>query len=300
MQNNYSTSRLVLNKLAPADADFIKELVNTPGWIKFIGDRNIHNDEDAARYIQKIMGDPNIQYWVVKTKDVHIPIGIVTFIKRAYLSHHDIGFAFLPAHAGQGYAREATAAVLNDIAGTGTHTHILATTLKENASSIHLLEKLGFIFSSEIDTENEILLLYAVTADKILIDQLTKTFFGIFTNTAAREPGWDTIRQLCLPETIFIKKTGLTQDIYNLHTFIEPRRKILSDGTLTNFEESEINSETKIIGNIAQRSSTYQKAGCLNGARFREQGHKCFQYIKTTEGWRINALIWEDAIKENL
>ena len=52
MQTNYKTERLLLRSLTLADAPFIFELVNTAGWIQFIGDRNVHNHEDAERYIQ--------------------------------------------------------------------------------------------------------------------------------------------------------------------------------------------------------------------------------------------------------
>lgn len=130
--------------------------------------------------------------------------------------------------------------------------------------------------------------------DKTQIDGITKQFFGIFTNTDQIQPDWTVMNDLCIPEIIIIKKTGLAQEIYNLHSFIEPRKKILSDGTLTNFEESEVKEETQIIGHIAHRHSTYQKSGYLNGSYFNECGNKFFQFIKTKDGWKINSLIWED------
>lgn len=133
--------------------------------------------------------------------------------------------------------------------------------------------------------------------DKLLIDQLTKKFFSIFTNAHQQQPDWNLIHTLCLSETIIIKKSGITEDIYDLQSFIEPRRKILSDGTLTEFEESEIYEETRIIGHIAQRYSKYQKNGYLNGNHFQEYGSKFFQFIKTNKGWKINSVIWEDEQK---
>ena len=90
------------------------------------------------------------------------------------------------------------------------------------------------------------------------------------------------------------KKTGLAEEVYTLQTFIEPRKKLLSDGTLTEFEEMETAEETKVIGNIAQRSSTYKKSGYLNRKYFKGNGNKFFQFIKTADGWKINSLIWED------
>lgn len=162
MQTNYKTERLLLRALTLADAPFIFELVNTTGWIKFIGDRNVHTNEDAERYIQKILSNPDVSYQVVTLHEEQTAVGIVTLIKRNYLEYHDIGFAFLPAYAGQGYAFEASSAVLADLFKSNQHHTILATTLKENFSSIQLLHKLGFSFSKEITNENDTLQLYSI------------------------------------------------------------------------------------------------------------------------------------------
>lgn len=129
--------------------------------------------------------------------------------------------------------------------------------------------------------------------DKSAIDNITQIFFSIFNNTT-RQPDWNIIHTICIPETIIIKKTLLTEEVYNLYTFIEPRKKILSDGTLTGFEECETAEETKIIGNIAQRLSKYKKSGYRQGTYFEGSGSKLFQFIKTINGWKINSLIWED------
>ncbi len=162
MKSNYKTDRLLLRTLTLADAIFIFELVNTAGWIKFIGDRNVHTNEDAERYIQKILSNPDVSYRVVTLQDEQTAVGVVTLIKRNYLDHHDIGFAFLPTYAKQGYAFEASSAVLADLLKSNQHQTILATTLKENVSSIQLLQKLGFSFSKEITNENDTLQLYAI------------------------------------------------------------------------------------------------------------------------------------------
>ena len=131
-------------------------------------------------------------------------------------------------------------------------------------------------------------------ADKIEINNLTKQFFNLFDNTNNKIPDWTIVQKICIPEIIIIKKTGLTEVVYNLTNFIEPRKTILSDGTLTNFQEQELQEETWIIGHIAHRQSRYQKTGIFSGKHFTETGTKLFQFIKTINGWRINSLVWED------
>lgn len=166
MQNNYQTDRLVLDEISLNDAAFMLELVNSAEWIKFIGDRNIRSIADANEYITKIMNNAHAHFWVVRIKENQLPIGIITFIKRDYLDDDDIGFAFLAKYTKKGYAYEASMAVLNDAMGNGNHKNIFAITVKTNASSIGLLEKLGLRLYKEIKNEKEVLLVYSIGADK--------------------------------------------------------------------------------------------------------------------------------------
>jgi ribosomal-protein-alanine N-acetyltransferase len=163
MKKTYKTNRLFLSWLNLADAAFIIELFNTEGWIKFIGDRNIKTKDDCKKYIQKTIQNPNINYWVVKLNPKKVSIGLISFIKRDYLDHHDIGFALLPNFSHQGYAFEAAEVVLNDLLKDPNHKTILSTTVTDNMNSIKLIEKLGFKFNKEIDNEDIKLLQYSIT-----------------------------------------------------------------------------------------------------------------------------------------
>ncbi len=120
-------------------------------------------------YIQKVLDNENIFYWVVQLKGNNEKIGIITFIKRDYLEDHDIGFAFFPRFFKNGYAYEATVAVLNKILKELRHAHILATTVPGNISSIGLLNKIGLVFENEIDVEKEKVHVYGIWADKLKV-----------------------------------------------------------------------------------------------------------------------------------
>lgn len=160
MKNYFVSDRLSLSPLSIADDGFILELLNTPGWLKFIGDRNVQTLEQARDYISKISKSPTVKYWVTRLRHSGTSIGIITFIKRDYLEHKDIGFAFLPNYAKKGYALEATTAVLNDLSANPEIKSILATTVKDNFDSISLLDKMGFTFDRQIRIEAQSLLLY--------------------------------------------------------------------------------------------------------------------------------------------
>ena len=161
MVTKLATERLSLDALAEEDHVFIQELVNTKGWLQFIGDRNVHSKEDAIGYINRINATENVHYWVVRLAATHTSIGIITFLKRAYLKYFDIGFAFLSQYSGKGYAYEATKAVFSLVTLNPEHATVLATTKPANVSSIKLLTKLGLRFDKEIEVGGDKLYVYS-------------------------------------------------------------------------------------------------------------------------------------------
>jgi len=167
MSNEFTltTERLFIRPLTKEDARFILGLVNTEGWIRFIGDRNIHTEWEAADYIQKILQSHNVSYWVVSLKDQQEKIGVVTFIQRDYLQHPDIGFAFLPDYSHKGYAFEAARNVLNKLIQDRGLVHVHAITMPENSRSVGLLAKLGLIFERQMQVEQETIYLYGCDAE---------------------------------------------------------------------------------------------------------------------------------------
>lgn len=164
MKSNWKTERLDLKALTTDEADFIFELVNTNEWKAYIGERNVKTQEDSINYIRKIIDNPNVTYWIVKLAEQATSVGIITLIKREYLVHRDIGFAFLPSYSKMGYAFEASKLVLEEVKNESLDTKINAITVAENISSIRLLEKLSFEFEKILAMENEVLHLYATKA----------------------------------------------------------------------------------------------------------------------------------------
>ena len=160
MTNIFYTERLALLPLMVDDASFIFQLVNTQGWIQFIGDRNILNVDLSKIYIQQLLDNVNINYWVVHLKKEKIPVGVVTMIKKDYLPFHDIGFAFLEKYQGKGYAFEATERIISYAMNELKMENIAAVTNLENIRSIQLLEKLGLHFHDIIENNGENLNLY--------------------------------------------------------------------------------------------------------------------------------------------
>ncbi|MED1205330.1 GNAT family N-acetyltransferase [Heyndrickxia acidicola] len=141
------TERLILRVQTASDAAFILELMNDPSWIKFIGDRGIRTVEDAKNYILNGAVRMYEQYgfcmFLVERKEDGVPLGICGLAKRDALEDIDIGFAFLPAYRGKGYASEAALAVMEYAKATLGLNRIVAITTQDNHSSASLLEKTG-------------------------------------------------------------------------------------------------------------------------------------------------------------
>jgi ribosomal-protein-alanine N-acetyltransferase len=170
-EHNYSitTNRLHIQPTSKSDASFILELVNTKGWLQFIGDRNVHSISEANTYIDKILTTENLFYWTAQTKENKTPVGIVTFLKRSHLDHFDLGFAFLRQYGKKGYAYEASKAVLEFTRKRLQQQAVLAVTLPSNMSSIQLLKKLDFKFLKEMNHGNENLRVYLNEGDSGVI-----------------------------------------------------------------------------------------------------------------------------------
>jgi RimJ/RimL family protein N-acetyltransferase len=159
-----NTDRLTLREFSLNDAEFIVSLLNTLGWLQFIGDRNVKSIDDAKKYL---LQGPMHSYqengfglWLVSLKDANNPIGMCGFLKRQGLDNADIGFAFLPGYAGKGYAYEAASAAMK-YAQTGLGLdRIVAIASPNNDSSIKLLKKLGLQFERMVKMENEELMLF--------------------------------------------------------------------------------------------------------------------------------------------
>jgi len=148
------TERLSLRPISVDDAEFILALLNEPSFLRYIGDKQVRNLEDARQYI---LNGPVASYerhgiglLLVELKGSQTPIGMCGLLKRDELPEPDIGFALTPDFWNKGLAFEAAATVLQDARDRLKLQHILAITSLDNDASIKLLERLGFKFDRVI------------------------------------------------------------------------------------------------------------------------------------------------------
>jgi [ribosomal protein S5]-alanine N-acetyltransferase len=143
------TKRLLLRHIEATDAEFIQRLLSEPAFIRFIGDRGVRSLDDARQYIA---AGPQASYrrhgyglFLVEHLHNHAPLGICGLLKRDTLEDVDLGFAIACEYEGQGIAYEAAAACLEFARQSCSLTRVVAITLPENARSLRLLERLGFV-----------------------------------------------------------------------------------------------------------------------------------------------------------
>ncbi|MEL6254883.1 MAG: GNAT family N-acetyltransferase [Bacteroidota bacterium] len=162
----FETERLILRPTHESDAAYILEIMNTPKWIKNIGDRKVHSEAAAIKYIQERML-PQLErlgysnYTVIRKSD-GVKMGSCGLYDREGLDGIDIGFAFLPAYEKKGYAYEASSRIMKaaiEDFGIGL---IKAITIPSNTASQKLLEKLGLKFQKRffMEGDSEELMLY--------------------------------------------------------------------------------------------------------------------------------------------
>lgn len=151
------TERLCLRELNFDDIPFILSLLNSPGWLRYIGDRGVKNEEQAKEYLlkgpMKSYGENGFGLYLVEEKISGWSIGLCGLLKRDNLQYPDLGFAFLPDFIGKGFAMEASKGVLDLAKSDLGLVTILAIVLPENKSSIRLLEKLGFQYMKTVQVK---------------------------------------------------------------------------------------------------------------------------------------------------
>lgn len=151
---NFETSRLILKPTTIDDATFIFELLNSPKWLKYIGDCDIKSLSDAVGYIEERIRPQQIEFgysnYTVIRKSDGVKIGSCGLYKREELENIDIGFAFLPEYEKQGYGFE-SAKRMRDAAFKTFHLNKLcAITNRDNLASRRLLEKIGLKYMRDV------------------------------------------------------------------------------------------------------------------------------------------------------
>ena len=290
------------------DADFLRALLNDPGWLANIGERNVRTRRQARTWIATrhtaTYGRLGFGFWAVERKSDGALMGMCGLIKRDTLMEADVGYALMPAFRGQGYAREAAAACVRyalDVLGLP---EVWGITGPDNAPSAGVLQRIGLAdagITRLVGNDYDTWLFKSPRVDpgddRAQIDALTQRFLAAFTNRGGVIPTLPALpHYFVLDATVRVADTLGTITTTDLHGFIAPRAELLARGRLVDFEEHETESRTEIRGAIAQRWLRYAKRGTLDGQPSEGSGTKSLQFVRTARDWKIASLVWTDDV----
>jgi len=302
------TPRLRLRWFVAADADFLRVLLNDPGWLANIGERNVRTRRQAQAWIATrhtaTYGRLGFGFWAVERKSDGALMGMCGLIKRDALMEADVGYALMPAFRGQGYASEAAAACVRYAHEVLGLPEVWGITGPTNAASAAVLRQCGLHdagITRLVGEERETWLFKSPRVepgdDRMQIDALTRRFLAGFTNRDATIPTLPALPHYFMRDaTIRVADALGTITTTDVHGFIAPRAELLARGRLVDFEERETQSRTEIQGAIAQRWLRYAKRGTLDGVAFEGGGTKALQFVRTARDWKIASLLWTDGI----
>ena len=165
------TDRLHLRQFREDDAAFVLEIFNDASFMRFIGDRRVRTMDEARTYIVKrLLANHHVEGmgpFLVQTRDTGISIGFCTLFRRDWLDAADLGFAFLPEYRSQGFAIEASRALLDHARNEMEFDRLVAIASAENEASARLLRRLGFTETGTIRPPGEEIdvVLFAIDLD---------------------------------------------------------------------------------------------------------------------------------------
>jgi len=296
------TDRLTLRWLAERDSELV------PRWLEDAAlaqvTRALRTVDDARAWIAEVVTGywrDGHGAWVIERRSDGEALGICGLVSDPSGRDLSLVCAVDPRFRRSGYGREAASACVRygrDALGAG---RIVALAPPGDRAALRLVESIGMTPDSPVagagaafawETGRD------EADDRSAIDDLVRRFFRAFTNRDA-VPLVVALPSMFLPRAIVtIVKPAAPAGIETLTVpeFMAPRAQLLFGGRLVDFDEHELESDTRIVQGLAQRSCRYRKAGTLDGAHFEGGGNKLFQLVRDSRRWRIAALAWEDIV----
>jgi [ribosomal protein S5]-alanine N-acetyltransferase len=144
-----TTERLILRQIASADANEILFLRSNKEVMQYLDRAPLSSQEEAVQLIEKITGSLNNNdgiTWGISLKGNAVLIGTMGFWKTDKENHRaEIGYMLNPEHQQKGMMQEAITAALEYGFNTMQLHSVEANVNPNNAASIKLLEKNGFV-----------------------------------------------------------------------------------------------------------------------------------------------------------
>jgi RimJ/RimL family protein N-acetyltransferase len=151
------TPRLVLRTWDAGDIAPFKQHLNTPAVMQWLG--GVADDAEFMAFydrVQLCQQSHGHSFWIVERRDDGALLGFCG-LKRVnsdgatMTGDFEIGWRLREDAWGHGYAREAAEATLDAAFGTFDAPHVVALTVRGNAASWGLMQRLGMARARELD-----------------------------------------------------------------------------------------------------------------------------------------------------
>ena len=126
------------------------------------------------------------------------------------------------------------------------------------------------------------------------LDRLTADFFAAVSFNIGETPQYENLHEFFIDAGLLIKNSASLPEVTTVPQFLAPRQALVDSGELTRFREFEVSEATEIFGNVAHRFSSYAKSGELKGTPFEGRGMISTQFVRTSTGWKMSAMAWDD------
>ncbi|GAA1895614.1 DUF4440 domain-containing protein [Lapillicoccus jejuensis] len=130
--------------------------------------------------------------------------------------------------------------------------------------------------------------------DVTAVEHVVGVFFAAFTSGPDLDDRLDDLRSVLHPRAVVVRTCGQPVEVYDVESFLAPRRTLLASGRLRDFREWPTGGRVDVVGDLAQWFGTYEKAWVEGGVEYAGRGAKSVQLARLPEGWRITAAIWDD------
>lgn len=168
-QLTIETERLLLRPFRLADIAPSYQMNLDAEVSRYTGDGGVVSKAEMERKIvEDVLGDyakHGFGRLVVELKGEDQFIGFAGLKYLEDMDEVDLGYRFMKAYWGKGYATEAAQACLELGFGTLGLKKIIAMVLPANSGSVRVLEKLHFHYEKDIEEDGQLAKLYARTKD---------------------------------------------------------------------------------------------------------------------------------------
>lgn len=169
------TERLLLREFLPTDDEALFELDSDPEVHRYLGRKPVRSIEECQQTIASIREQyrtHGIGRWAVIDKQTQTFVGwsglkFITELINNHVNYYDLGYRFIRAHWGKGFAFESARAALEYGFDSLQLEKIYGMTAVENSASQHVLKKAGLQYIEPFMWQKEPMYWYRIDNPKL-------------------------------------------------------------------------------------------------------------------------------------